>query len=145
MVSCQKGPIRHAYAWQIGPFWQDTLELGWTLTFSVKSRNIDIQDSVHWHNNVIVGVAPCTDVTSRSVCRQASRRLMVASFSRDSAQGTIGTADGRACYLTTAEYPDIHRYTQFMTQDSTSIRLTDILIKCIIHWRVIVTHRTRDL
>ena len=27
MVSCQKGPTRHAYAWQIGPFWQDTLEL----------------------------------------------------------------------------------------------------------------------
>ena len=25
MVSCQKGPTRHAYAWQIGPFWQDTL------------------------------------------------------------------------------------------------------------------------
>ena len=24
MVSCQKGPTRHAYAWQIGPFWQDT-------------------------------------------------------------------------------------------------------------------------
>ena len=23
-VSCQKGPTRHAYAWQIGPFWQDT-------------------------------------------------------------------------------------------------------------------------
>ena len=27
MVSCQKGPTHHAYAWQIGPFWQDTLEL----------------------------------------------------------------------------------------------------------------------
>ena len=26
-VSCQKGPIRHAYAWQIGPIWQDTLDL----------------------------------------------------------------------------------------------------------------------
>ena len=26
MVSCQKVPTRHAYAWQIGPFWQDTLE-----------------------------------------------------------------------------------------------------------------------
>ena len=26
-VSCQKGPTRHAYAWQIGPFWQDTLVL----------------------------------------------------------------------------------------------------------------------
>ena len=26
-MSYQKGPTRHAYAWQIGPFWQDTLEL----------------------------------------------------------------------------------------------------------------------
>ena len=26
-VSCQKGPTRHAYAWQIGPFWQDTLDV----------------------------------------------------------------------------------------------------------------------
>ena len=25
-VSCQKGPTRHACAWQIGPFWQDTLD-----------------------------------------------------------------------------------------------------------------------
>ena len=25
LVSCQKGPTRYAYAWQIGPFWQDTL------------------------------------------------------------------------------------------------------------------------
>ena len=27
MVSCQKDPTRHAYASQIGPFWQDTLDL----------------------------------------------------------------------------------------------------------------------
>ena len=27
MVSCQNGPTRHAYAWQIGPFWQDSLDL----------------------------------------------------------------------------------------------------------------------
>ena len=27
MVSCQKGPTRHAYVWQIGPFWQDNLEM----------------------------------------------------------------------------------------------------------------------
>ena len=26
-VSCQKGPTRHAYAWPIGPFWQDTLDI----------------------------------------------------------------------------------------------------------------------
>ena len=29
MVSCQKGPTRHAHAWQIGPFWQDTLDVYW--------------------------------------------------------------------------------------------------------------------
>ena len=27
-VSFQKGLTRHAYAWQIGPFWQDTLDIG---------------------------------------------------------------------------------------------------------------------
>ena len=27
IVSCLKGPTRHAYSWQIGPFWQDTLDL----------------------------------------------------------------------------------------------------------------------
>ena len=27
MVSCQQGPTRNAYAWQIGPFWQDIIEL----------------------------------------------------------------------------------------------------------------------
>ena len=26
-VSCQKGPTRHAYAWQIGPFWQNTFDM----------------------------------------------------------------------------------------------------------------------
>ena len=26
-VSCQKGPTRHAYAWQIRPFWQDTIDV----------------------------------------------------------------------------------------------------------------------
>ena len=35
MVSCQKGPTRHAYAWQIGPFWQDTLDLSVLLSLVV--------------------------------------------------------------------------------------------------------------
>ena len=26
-VSCQKGPICHAYAWRVGPFWQDTIDM----------------------------------------------------------------------------------------------------------------------
>ena len=35
MVSCQKGPTRHAYAWQIGPFWQDTLVISMVETASL--------------------------------------------------------------------------------------------------------------
>ena len=27
MASCQKGPTRHVYAWQIGPFQQETLDI----------------------------------------------------------------------------------------------------------------------
>ena len=27
IVSCQKGPTRDDYAWQIGPFWPDTLDI----------------------------------------------------------------------------------------------------------------------
>ena len=36
-VSCQKGPTRHAYAWQIRPFWQDNLEI---LSQSSKKKSI---------------------------------------------------------------------------------------------------------
>ena len=40
MVSCQKGPTHHAYAWQIGPFWQDTLEMKVTVLYQEMSYNI---------------------------------------------------------------------------------------------------------
>ena len=49
MVSCQKGPTRHAYAWQIGPFWKDTLDIFCTLVMAmhcVKSHKHDIFDHV---------------------------------------------------------------------------------------------------
>ena len=26
-VSCQKGPICHALAWRVGPFWQDSIDI----------------------------------------------------------------------------------------------------------------------
>ena len=39
MVSCQKGPTRHAYAWQIGPLWLDTLDKDcYGLTYSIGLR-----------------------------------------------------------------------------------------------------------
>ena len=31
MESCQKSPTRHAYTWQIGIFWQDTLNISLTM------------------------------------------------------------------------------------------------------------------
>ena len=34
-VSCQKGPTRHAYAWQIRPFWQDTLDMFYVIRLSI--------------------------------------------------------------------------------------------------------------
>ena len=33
-VSCQKGPICHAQAWRLGPFWQDTIDIS-----LIKSQN----------------------------------------------------------------------------------------------------------
>ena len=41
MVSCQKGPTRHAYAWQIGPIWQDTLDI-WCVPSEMASVMIDL-------------------------------------------------------------------------------------------------------
>ena len=46
MVSCQKGPTRHAYAWQIGPFWQDTLEFCYNV-FSALWRVSSLCDVCH--------------------------------------------------------------------------------------------------
>ena len=49
-VSCQKGPTRHAYAWQIGPFWQDTLEIWpWlTMWHSAYCTETDLLSTDRW-------------------------------------------------------------------------------------------------
>ena len=39
MESYQKGPTRHAYAWQIGPFWQDTLDITKMIEKIIKRTN----------------------------------------------------------------------------------------------------------
>ena len=45
MVSCQKGPTRHACAWQIGPFWQDTLVVTYIRLLLDNSEEIPIPRS----------------------------------------------------------------------------------------------------
>ena len=52
MVSRQKGPTRHAYAWQIGPFWQDTLDI---LISNDKSHFVYFTQE-HYHN-IVTGIA----------------------------------------------------------------------------------------
>ena len=48
MASCQKSPTRYAYAWQIGPFWQDTLDIylfsrhRWTRRFAIWLYSPDV-------------------------------------------------------------------------------------------------------
>ena len=44
MVPCQTGPTRHACAWQIGPFWQDTLELWGVITHTCPNVNDSCTD-----------------------------------------------------------------------------------------------------
>ena len=68
MVSCQKGPTRHAYAWQIGPFWQDTLEL-WYALFALIVKN------TFCRNGAFLSISPYDTPSAwiyfHSVCRQS--------------------------------------------------------------------------
>ena len=47
MESCQKGPTRHAYAWQIGPFWQDILDVSLAILTEME-RSSCWQFGPHW-------------------------------------------------------------------------------------------------
>ena len=47
MVSCKKGPTRHAYAWQIGTFRQDTLDIS---VLACQARSLVI--TLNLHNNI---------------------------------------------------------------------------------------------
>ena len=62
MVSYQKSPTCHAYAWQIGPFWQDTLDF-MGCTWVVKPRavvcKLTIQE-LDWCHNITHTVAALT-------------------------------------------------------------------------------------
>ena len=53
-VSCQKGPTRHAYAWQIGPFWQDTLEL-----YATCPERFNVTSPLWWINSILPIAAWC--------------------------------------------------------------------------------------
>ena len=56
-VSCQKGPTRHAHAWQIGPFWQDTLDICQTVVGSDTGLSPVRRSEINWSNagSLIIG------------------------------------------------------------------------------------------
>ena len=47
MVSCQKGPTHHAYTWQIGPFWQHTLDIWFQTSQGFSNRQIPACECKH--------------------------------------------------------------------------------------------------
>ena len=49
MVSYQKGPIRQAYAWQIGPFWQDTLAM---IAWIIKDSAVSLDMAIYYNMTV---------------------------------------------------------------------------------------------
>ena len=67
MVSCQKGHTRHAYAWQIGPFWQDTLDMKYYTALNDMQAKFHVQTELmktntrRWCNFDILLVVPYWD------------------------------------------------------------------------------------
>ena len=60
-VSCQKGPTCHAYAWQIGPFWQDTLDFHNGISYTGQKMSVFNQDHewpLHLQWCVMSGIVP---------------------------------------------------------------------------------------
>ena len=72
-VSCQKGPTRHAYAWQIAPCWQDTLDVCWiwdnarVSTYSVYGWGVS---SEPWTSMTVVSQQP----TRINICIHAGNQ-----------------------------------------------------------------------
>ena len=64
MVSCQKGPTRHTYAWQIGPFWQDipSMYAYWTNVVSGESRVWKSIIYGRYHAHIEISIKYVTDV-----------------------------------------------------------------------------------
>ena len=48
MVSCQKGPTRHAYTWQIGPFWRDTLDVSGDDKLNLQYYSLSLILQIFW-------------------------------------------------------------------------------------------------
>ena len=74
MVSCQKGPTCHAYAWQIGPFWQDTLDICHPLR-SIRSCHTFLYWLPLIHSSSVTTVTQCLHCQAR-VRRSAGHELI---------------------------------------------------------------------
>ena len=71
MVSCQKGPTRHAYAWQIGPFWQDTLDM-----YGLRNQTATKQSAKQEHNSWNVMMTTLKRVLGESINSPQKGQMM---------------------------------------------------------------------
>ena len=97
MVSCQKGPTRHAYAWQIGPYWQDTLELCLGLTITQSDRDMILSITLYKISKSIAkvktGLTKDTNISPSSVNTGMSLVIIL---------DKIDINNGTTIYLTTS-------------------------------------------
>ena len=82
-VSCQKGPTYHAYAWQIGPFRQDTLVISVAETYQaisihntgpipiVPHHKEQVKTFLIYNNDSIWRVKPSEFHTIKDICPSA--------------------------------------------------------------------------
>ena len=81
-VSSQKGPTCHAYAWQVGPFWQDTLDISWRFLQYILSAYLlcsySTDDGAHFarllglHKHWLVTMVPAGHITNLVSMKHAS-------------------------------------------------------------------------
>ena len=72
MVCCQKGPICHASAWRVGPFWQDTLEMRITSQYRVSSVYQFFEDIME-----VWGLRPMGSPAAQDMSRLHSQTIVV--------------------------------------------------------------------
>ena len=88
-VFCQKGPICHAWAWRIGPFWQDTLDI--IKRHLCEKTNPQITNGFY-HPDLSLFHIVCAMAVIRYVCCVIWFRWPILSNSRGNV--TIVAADG---------------------------------------------------
>ena len=115
IVFCQKGPTRHAYAWQIGPFWQDILDI-----LSVMKQVSPFLHNMTLHERHCVPNQRRLDGMFNTVCPGHRHRRHQNSAPLAICEGSPlvisefheGTKCGKCIHIVTSSYVEVSSYFQ---------------------------------